>query len=83
MILKVTELGLELVGVKSICNQYGSDRFKKEFRQFLIDSDISFQEVPSIRYGVASTEKSYEGTFEKVIYGNVNKEEFNKFTNND
>lgn len=83
MILKVTELGLELVGVKSICNQYGSDRFKKEFRQFLIDSDISFQEVPSIRYGVVSTEKSYEGTFEKVIYGNVNKEEFDKFTNKD
>ena len=70
MILKITKLGLEFVGVKTACNQYGSDRFKNDIKQFLIDHDISFQEVTSIKSGVKSTENSYDGTFEKIISNN-------------
>lgn len=68
MILEVTNLGLEFVGIKSAFNQYGSDRFKSEVKNYLIDNDISFKEVLSIKPGVNSTERTYLGTFEKVEY---------------
>lgn len=71
MIFEVTTLGLELVGVKSRFNKYGSDRFKNSVIKYLIDTDISFKEVPSIRTGVQSSETSYEGTFAKVSHLNA------------
>ena len=82
MVLEVTKYGLEFVGIKSYCNQYGTDRFKTSVTDFLIENDISFKDVPSIKLGVQSSELSYSGTFEKVekintpskqIKGNYNK----------
>lgn len=66
MIVEVTKQGLEFVGIKSYCNQYGTDRFKNSVMSFLVENDISFKEVPSIKLGIKSTEMSYSGTFEKV-----------------
>lgn len=79
MIVEVTKLGLEFVGVKSYCNQYGSDRFKSAIMAFLVEKDISFKEVPSIKLGIKSTEMSYVGTFEKVELLNNNEEIIDNF----
>lgn len=65
MILESTKIGLEFIGVKSKFNKYGSDRFKKDIMNFLVDKDISFKEVPSIKLGVQSSEFSYAGSFDK------------------
>lgn len=66
MVLEVTKLGLELVGIKSYCNTYGNDRFKLDMMEYLIEKDISFKDVPSIKLSVKSVEQSYNGTFENV-----------------
>ena len=65
MILEKTKIGLEFVGVKSKFNKYGSDRFKKDVMDFLVEKDISFKDVPSIKIGVQSSELSYAGSFDK------------------
>lgn len=72
IIFEVTKLGLELVGVKSYCNEYGSDRFKEQIIKYLIEHDISFRDVPSIKRGIKSKELSYIGTFDKVETPNNN-----------
>ena len=65
MILESTKIGLEFIGVKSKFNKYGSDRFKKDIIKFLIEKDISFKEVPSIKLGIQSSELAYAGSFDK------------------
>lgn len=67
MVLEITPLGLEFVGIKSKYNKYGSNRFKEDVKKYLIDKDITFKEVPSISTDVKSTEVAYNGFFEKVI----------------
>jgi len=66
MVLEIGTIGLDFVGIKTYCNQFGSDRFKQDVRDYLIEKDISFKEVPSIKFGVQSNEMSYSGTFEKI-----------------
>ncbi len=66
LVIEITPLGLEFVGVKSYCNEYGSDRFKEDVKTYLTAQNILYKELPSIRPGVNSKEVSYNGVFEKV-----------------
>ena len=67
MVLEITPLGLEFVGIKSRFNKYGSNRFKENVKKYLIDKDINFKNVPSIQQDVQSNEFAYQGFFEKII----------------
>jgi len=67
MVLEITPLGLEFVGIKSKYNKYGSNRFKEEVKKYLIDKDISFQDVPSIKTDIQSNEPAYDGVFENIL----------------
>ncbi len=67
MVLEITPLGLEFVGIKSKFNKYGSNRFKEDVKKYLIDKDITFKEVPSIAMNINSSEVAYNGFFENVI----------------
>ena len=67
MVLEITPLGLEFVGIKSKFNKYGSNRFKEDVKKYLIDKDINYKDVPSIKTDVQSNETSYKGFFENII----------------
>jgi len=67
MVLEITPLGLEFVGIKSRFNKYGSNRFKENVKKYLIDKDINFKNVQSIQQDVQSNEFAYQGFFEKII----------------
>lgn len=67
MVIEITALGLEFVGIKSKFNKYGSNRFKEDVKKYLIDKDINFKDVPSIKTDVQSTEVAYKGFFENII----------------
>lgn len=67
MVLEITTLGLEFVGIKSKFNKYGSNRFKEDVKKYLVDKDINFKDVPSIKTNTQSNEVTYNGFFEKII----------------
>lgn len=67
MVLEITPLGLEFVGIKSKFNKYGSNRFKEDVKKYLVDKDINFKDVPSIKTNIQSNESSYNGFFENII----------------
>jgi hypothetical protein len=67
MVLEITPLGLEFVGIKAKFNKYGSNRFKEDVKKYLIDKDITFKEVPSISTDVQSNESAYRGFFDSII----------------
>ena len=67
MVLEITSLGLEFVGIKSKFNKYGSNRFKEDVKKYLIDKSINFKDVPSIKTDIQSNEVAYKGFFENMI----------------
>ncbi len=66
MVLEITPLGLEFVGVKAKFNKYGTNRFKDDIIKYLVDKDIIYKQVPSISKDIQSKEVSYEGFYDKI-----------------